>query len=105
MALEIDVQVVMNGTKITGSVFLILQNCIDFNNILISLLENLLMYLKTYSLLFFFQQDILSGHTANNSVHCRESVYVARHTSSECSLTFARFKAMSSNCTGTRGAY
>ena len=56
MALEIDVQVVMNGTKITGSVFLILQNCIDFNNILISLLENLLMYLKTYSLLFFFSK-------------------------------------------------
>lgn len=50
--LEIDVWVVKNGTKITVSVFLILQICIDFNNILISFLENLLMYLKICSLFF-----------------------------------------------------
>jgi len=92
----------MKGTKINGSVFLILQSRIDFNNILISFLESLLMYLKTYSL--FFQQDVLSDHTANNSVHCWESVYVDWHTSSECSLTFARSKAMSSICTSTCGA-
>ena len=92
----------MNGTKITGSVLLITEICIDFNNIPISFLENLLMYLKTCSLLL--QHDILSVHTANNSVDFWESVYGAWLMSSECSLIFAWSKAMISICTSTCGA-
>jgi hypothetical protein len=100
MTLEIDVWVVMNGTRITGSVFLILRICIDFKNILISFFRKLV----TRKRVSFFQQDTLSGHTAYTSMHCWESVFGVWHISSECKLTFSRSEAMSSNCMSTCGA-
>lgn len=52
----------------------------------------------------FFQQDTLSSHTANNSMHRWRRVFGARQISRECTLTFARSEAMSLICTSFCGA-